>query len=315
MYGGPVMKPLLLESVKVETIWGSDNISKKRGYDKSYGSWWEISAHKKSANTIKNYDTDKNFYEFVMENEDDILGPGYTIHEMLRLGFLDTKDTLSIQVHPDDEYAMKNSDDFGKKESWYIIDAKPGANLVAGTTISDSELIRDGLEDGSVEKYLQRWEVSKGDFITIPMGMLHSLGRNILALEVGTNSDTTYRFYDYNRTDKNGKKRALQVKESFDVTDFSKEPEFIKAEDKTRRLIESKEYIIDEIYADEDIELTLDKHFCVVSNISEDSTVIKWNDKDIELKSYDSMFVPYASKSINIKKGAHILLSQPGKEL
>lgn len=314
MYIGEAKRPIFVESIKVETIWGNCNISEARGYDKNYGTWWEISAHKKSANKIKNYDTDKDFYEFIKENESSMLGEGYTIHEMLRLGYLDTVDSLSIQVHPEDEYAMKNSDDFGKKESWYIIDAKPGAKLVAGTTTSDSDVIKEAFENGTLENYLKRWEVSKGDFITIPAGMIHALGRDILALEIGTNSDTTYRFYDYNRTDKNGKKRELHIKESFDVVDFSKKPDFVKCDKKSRRLVDSEEYIIDELYLENDMNILLDKHFCIVSNIGEDC-IIKWNEEKIILPKYDSVFVPYASKEITIEKGAHILLSQPGKEI
>ena len=314
MYSGEAKRPIFVESIKVETIWGGNNISKARGYDKGYGTWWEISANKKSANIVKNYETDKNFYEFIKEDENSILGEGYTLHEMLRLGYLDTIDSLSIQVHPEDEYAMKNSDDFGKKESWYIIDAKPGAELVAGTTTDDVKIIKEAFENGTLEKYLKKWEVSKGDFITIPAGMIHALGRDILALEIGTNSDTTYRFYDYNRTDKNGKKRELHVKESFDVVDFSKQPEFIKCEEKSRRLIDSEEYVIDELYLEENKEIILDKHFCVVSNIGEDC-IIEWCGEKIVLPKYDSVFVPYASKKICIEKGAHVLISQPGKEI
>lgn len=314
MYSGEAKRPIFVESIKVETIWGGNNISKARGYDKGYGTWWEISANKKSANIVKNYETDKNFYEFIKEDESSILGEGYTLHEMLRLGYLDTVDSLSIQVHPDDEYAIKNSDDFGKKESWYIIDAKPGAKLVAGTTTDDTDVIKEAFENGTLEKYLKRWEVSKGDFITIPEGMIHALGQDILALEVGTNSDTTYRFYDYNRVDKNGKKRDLHVKESFDVVDFSKQPEFVKNEEKSRRLIESDEYVIDELYLENDMDILLDKHFCIVSNIGEDC-IIEWNGEKILLQKYENVFVPYASKKITIEKGAHILLSQPGKEI
>ena len=314
MYNGEAKRPIFVESIKVETIWGGNNISKARGYDKGYGTWWEISANKKSANIVKNYETDKNFYEFIKEDESSILGEGYTIHEMLRLGYLDTVDSLSIQVHPDDEYAIKNSDDFGKKESWYIIDAKPGAKLVAGTTTDDTDVIKEAFENGTLGKYLKRWEVSKGDFITIPEGMIHALGRDILALEIGTNSDTTYRFYDYNRVDKSGKKRELHVKESFDVVDFSKQPEFVKNEEKSRRLIESDEYVIDELYLENDMDILLDKHFCIVSNIGEDC-IIEWNGEKILLQKYENVFVPYASKKITIEKGAHILLSQPGKEI
>ena len=157
------------------------------------------------------------------KNPDDILGPGYTLHEMLRLAYLDSQDALSIQVHPDDTYAKKYNSDFGKYESWYILDALPGASLVAGTNISNQEVIKEALKNDSLDQYLQKWSVKKGDYIIIPQGMIHALGKGILALEIGTNSNTTYRFYDYQRKDSNGNYRHLHIKESFDVTDFSKQ--------------------------------------------------------------------------------------------
>ena len=137
----------------------------------------------------------------IHQNPHDILGPDYTLHEMLRLAYLDSQDALSIQVHPDDDYAKKHDNDFGKYESWYIIDALPNASLVAGTNISNQEIIKKALKNGTLDQYLQKWPVKKGDYIIIPQGMIHALGKGILALEIGTNSNTTYRFYDYQRKD------------------------------------------------------------------------------------------------------------------
>lgn len=146
-----------------------------------------------------------------------------------------------------------------------------------------------------VEKYLNKVEVHKGDYIIIPSGMLHALGKDILALEVGTNSNTTYRFYDYNRKGKDGKTRPLHVKESFDVTNFNLKPTFVPQKQETHRIGDCPNFTVDEVYADSDITLTCDEHYMILSNIDSDCTIV-WNSEEIVLPQYDSLFVPFASK-------------------
>lgn len=153
------MKPYILEPIPDYTIWGNDNLSKFRHADKNYGTWWEVSAHPYCTNKIKGEEfTLQKLIDNDMENT---LGKGITLHDMLRVAFLDAKQSLSIQVHPYDAYAMEHENDFGKDESWYIIDAQPGAKLVAGTTINDPEIIRQAIADGTLEQYLSYHEVKK----------------------------------------------------------------------------------------------------------------------------------------------------------
>ena len=237
------MKPLILGSLHDYTIWGADNISKARGKDKAYGTWWEVSAHPYCQSPVLNM-PGKNLLEVIEENPEEVLGPGLGLHEMLRLAWLDTKDRLSIQVHPQDDNAPEG--DFGKSESWYVLDAKPGATLVAGTKTTDADVIRKALEDGTLDEYLVKWPVKKGDFIYIPSGMLHALGADITAIEVGTNSNTTYRFYDYGRTDAQGNPRPLHLKESFEVTDFALKPVFVPAADEDHVLADAPQFTVTE---------------------------------------------------------------------
>lgn len=306
------MKPLLLKPIPDYTIWGSDILSKHRNYDKKYGTWWEVSAHPYCTNEVINLETKTTLQELIDKDTEGVLGKGYTLHEMLRLAYLDTEDALSIQVHPQDDYALKNANDFGKFESWYVLEAKEGATLVAGTTTDDADVIKKSLEEGTLETYLKKWPVKKGDYITIPAGMLHALGKDIFAIEVGTNSNTTYRFYDYNRKDANGNSRPLHLKESFDVTDFSLEPCFVPAENKTRRIGDTPFFTVDEIFASEDITLETNEHYFILTNVDEDATIVGENE-EIVLPKYDSMFVCANTENITIKKGAHLLLSNPVK--
>lgn len=304
------MKPYILEPIPDYTIWGNDNLSKLRHADKNYGTWWEVSAHPYCTNKIKGEEfTLQQLIDTDMENT---LGKGLTMHDMLRVAFLDAKQSLSIQVHPYDAYAIKYENDFGKDESWYIIDAAPGAKLVAGTKINDPNIIRKAIDDGTLEQYLSYHEVKKGDYIDIPSGMLHALGADIFAIEVGTNSNTTYRFYDYNRKDKDGNMRPLHLEKSFDVTNFDLHPHFVPANSQTRQISDMPTYTVTEIYADQDITIPTNGVYFLLSNIGEDST-ISYDNQSIELKKYESCFIPASLDCVTIPKGTHVLYSKTKK--
>lgn len=303
------MKPLILGSLHDYTIWGADNISKARGEDKAYGTWWEVSAHPCCQSPVLNM-PGKNLLEVIEENPEEVLGPGLGLHEMLRLAWLDTKDRLSIQVHPQDDTAPEG--DFGKSESWYVLDAKPGATLVAGTKTTDADVIRKALEDGTLDEYLVKWPVKKGDFIYIPSGMLHALGADITAIEVGTNSNTTYRFYDYGRTDAQGNPRPLHLNESFEVTDFSLKPVFVPAANEDHVLADAPQFtVVERFIGDEPVEIETDETYVVLSNMGEDTDVI-WNGEAFPLKALSSIVVPWSAGKVTLKN-AHVLESRPKK--
>ena len=306
------MKPLLVEPIHDYTIWGANHISKARGTDENFGTWWEISAHPYCTNKIKNLGYETTLQEVIDKDADDILGPGYTLHEMLRLAYLDTQDRLSIQVHPYDEYAKKYENDFGKHESWYILDAVEGAKLCAGTTTNDANVIKEAVKNGTLEDYLNYVPVKPGDYVIIPVGMLHALGKDILAIEVGTNSNTTYRFYDYNRKDAKGNTRPLHLEKSFDVVDFNLKPTYVPADNKTRTIGDTPYYTVDEIFAKEDMEIKVKDSYFILSNMGEDTTII-WENESITLPKYDSVFIPYSAKKITLSKDAHVLYSRPKK--
>ena len=121
-------------------------------------------------------------------------------------------------MHPDDEYGMKSANSLGKTEMWYIIDAKPGAKLVYGLKENCSvSMLKDAIENGTVEETLNYVSVKKGDVFFIPSGLVHAIGAGILLAEIQQNSNITYRVYDYNRKDKNGNTRELHVSDALNV--------------------------------------------------------------------------------------------------
>ena len=307
------MKPLLLIPSYSKTIWGANRMSQFRQKEENIGSWWEVSAHPNGLSYVKNIEGNPSLLEIIQSDPDDLLGPGYTLHEMLRTAFLDTQDHLSIQVHPDDSYALKHSQDYGKYESWYILYADQDAYLVAGTTTDKKEEIEKALAGEKLEPYLKKWKVKAGDYITIPNGCLHALGKNILAYEIGTNSDTTYRFYDYNRTDTQGKKRKLHHKESFDVTDFSSQPVFVPAKKESHLLSDTPYFLVEELYTKDKEKIICENSYRILTNLSKESFLFTWENESMELGGLESLFIPYRAKEIEIPANVHVLVSQAKK--
>ena len=141
----------------------------------------------------------------------------WTIDLLIKI--LDASDNLSVQVHPEDDYARENENgELGKTECWYVLDAKAGAKLVYGHTAKTKEEFNDKINREQWQELFIEEEVKAGDFFYIPAGTLHAIGEGILIYEVQQNSDTTYRVYDYDRVDKDGNKRELHIEKTKDVT-------------------------------------------------------------------------------------------------
>ena len=132
---------------------------------------------------------------------------------------IDAKKDLSVQVHPDDEYAAEHEQgSLGKTEMWYILDSKPGSKLVFGFNQDvNEELIRKSIKSGTIEAYLNHVPVHKDDLFYIKSGTVHAIGEGILLAEIQESSNLTYRLYDYNRVDKNGEKRPLHIDKALEV--------------------------------------------------------------------------------------------------
>ena len=132
--------------------------------------------------------------------------------------FIDAKKDLSVQVHPDDEYAKVHEGDNGKTEMWYVIDAEEGSSLIYGFKHRvTEEILRKALETGTLDRHLQKVEVHKGDTYFVPAGTIHGIGEGILMAEIQESSNVTYRVYDYDRADKNGKKRERHFDKTVQV--------------------------------------------------------------------------------------------------
>ena len=128
---------------------------------------------------------------------------------------IDAKKDLSVQVHPDDEYAAAHENSLGKTEMWYVLDAKPGTQLVYGFSQDINEdVVQSAIDSGEIEQYLNHVDVHQNDLFYIEAGTVHAIGAGCLIAEIQESSNLTYRLYDYHRVDKNGKERPLHISQA-----------------------------------------------------------------------------------------------------
>ncbi|SHK33660.1 mannose-6-phosphate isomerase [Hathewaya proteolytica DSM 3090] len=201
----------------------------------------------------------------------------------LMIKIIRAEENLSIQVHPDDLYAKEVENDTGKNEFWYIIDAKQDAAVYCGLKEKmDKEQLKDILKQGTIENYLNKIEVKAGDYIYIPSGVIHAIGRNVTLLEVQKNSNITYRIYDYNRG------RQLDLQKALDVVDMRKNIHVEKKED--FKFFTSENFIIKKERLDVIASYFNRDNFEVVY-IKQGVGVIYSHEEQIEVCSGDTIYI------------------------
>lgn len=216
--------PIKLKPVFKEIVWGGNRLKTDYGFESDLNNIaeaWMLCAREDGDNVIVNGDfAGMSFTEFVKNNKFVLGTKGQKYEEFpLLIKFIDAKADLSVQVHPDDEYAKLHENSYGKTEAWYILDCDEGAQLIYGFNKKLSrEEFKKSIEDNTFLDYVNKVTVKKGDVFFINAGTLHAIGSGILLAEVQQNCNTTYRVYDYNRL-VNGKPRELHVEKALDVTD------------------------------------------------------------------------------------------------
>lgn len=213
-----------------QRIWGGQRIGEifdRQLPSHDIGESWDVASHENGTSVVANgVHAGKGLDELIGEYGRELMGTALDEKDIekfpLLIKILDASGLLSVQVHPGDEYAtLHENGELGKTEMWYIIDAKPGAYLYYGVKpgVGPDEF-RDAVQKGDVEPYLYPLRVQKGDVLYIPAGMVHAIGEGIVICEIQQNSDTTYRVFDWNRTDEDGKPRELHIDKALDVIDF-----------------------------------------------------------------------------------------------
>lgn len=213
--------PLFLTPVFQERIWGGQKLKNLFGYSIPYertGECWAVSAHPNGQSIIKNGPYEGKTLGELWTSQPELFRSQSTVFPLLTK-ILDASDDLSVQVHPDDEYAGKHENgELGKTECWYIVEADPGAEIIYGHEAATKEQLIQMVENGQWDEFLTKVPVKAGDFFYVPSGTIHAIGKGIVILETQQSSDTTYRVYDYDRKDKDGNSRELHLEKAIDVT-------------------------------------------------------------------------------------------------
>ncbi|MFD1176108.1 mannose-6-phosphate isomerase, class I [Paenibacillus puldeungensis] len=230
-------EPIFLQPVFQERIWGGTKLRDLFGYaipNDHTGECWAVSAHPNGQSVVKSGPYQGMKLGDLWTSHSELFRSNSTVFPLLTK-LLDASDDLSVQVHPDDEYAGKHENgELGKTECWYIVDAEPGSAIVYGHEAETKEQLVNMINDGDWDDLLTRVPVKPGDFFYVPSGTIHALGKGIVVLETQQSSDTTYRVYDYDRKDKNGNTRELHLEKAIEVTTIPQAYEPIKY-DSTKR--------------------------------------------------------------------------------
>jgi len=215
--------PMKMRPITKEALWGGDKL--KKNYHKiadfsKLAESWELTVRSDGMSIIENgIYAGMTLDTFITRAQADILGKNISGDRFpLLVKFLDARENLSIQVHPDDTYALIHENELGKMEMWYIIEAEPGAQLVYGLQETCSaEKCKEAIASGKTESVLRYIPVKAGECYFIPAGHIHAIGAGILIAEIQQNSNVTYRVYDYNRKQSNGTLRQLHTAQALDV--------------------------------------------------------------------------------------------------
>lgn len=217
--------PLKLTAVPKDMIWGGRKLNKIYGKFPSQqrvAESWELTVRCDGMSVIENGAFSGTSLEEYIDAHPDALGSDVAGEDFpLLIKFIDAALDLSLQVHPDDEYARIHESEHGKTEMWYVIDADEGAEIIYGLCDSvTKEKLKRALEDSCILDKLNRMYVRKGDVFFVPPGQIHAICRGVLLAEIQQNSNVTYRIYDYDRIDSDGKKRELHVDKALNTVRY-----------------------------------------------------------------------------------------------
>ena len=255
--------------------------------------------------------------ELIKRYGTDLTGTSIRGEFPLLLKLIDAREQLSVQVHPDDAYAAANENKLGKTEAWVILACKPGASIVYGLKEgTDSEALKAACETGSgVEDLLNYAPVHVGDVFYIPAGMIHAIGEGIILYEIQQSSDVTYRFYDWNRTDAEGNKRTLHIRQALDVARYDldkvKTVPRLLSDPNCRRelLLDTPHFSLQRLLDCHKVPFTSHpESFSVLTALSDG--IIEFDQKTLHLLEGTTLFIPAQCMDFHLT-AKHCLLAAP----
>ena len=285
-------------------IWGGTYFQKYgKGNAEIISELWELSV--RGENSSRVFNTQQLLCD-VVKNKD--LGPNALRFPYfpLLIKLIDAKENLSVQVHPSDEYALKNENSFGKSEMWYIIDADEGAGLYVGLNRDYSrEEIEQKLKEGTILDALNFFKVKKGESYLINPGTIHAIGKGVRLIEIQQNSDLTYRLFDYLRKDKDGNYRELHIDKALKVIDYHK---YQPNKPHDGYIAKNQYFVVKKLEINGELEISADKGSFISFTFIDGEGMVD----DISFKVFDTFFLPY-KKSCLIKGKGTLIMSTIGE--
>ena len=300
------MYPIKLKPAFKDYLWGGtrlrDDFGKECDFDKVAESW-ELSCHKDGNSVVADGEfAGLTLTQYIEKEGKSVLGTNCEKFENfpILIKLIDAKDNLSVQVHPNNEYAQRVEGEYGKTEMWYVVDCDEGASLLYGFKHNiTKEEFRERIENNTLLEVTNSVPVKKGDVFFIEAGTLHAIGKGILIAEIQQNSNTTYRIYDYGRVGADGKPRQLHIDKAVDVTNLCPAKPYPQSEPvdmggwTKKRLAKCEYFTVDVINVDTSAALEADKSSFVNILVLDGGCVLSSEGNDaVELKKGDSVFIP-----------------------
>jgi mannose-6-phosphate isomerase len=312
--------PLTFKPIYKNYIWGGQNLrnmGKEIADGEIVAESWEVSDHGDDMSVVSaGYFRGTTLRDLIDRFDREICPETLTGRFPILIKYIDANRRLSVQVHPNDDYARvhEGPQELGKTECWYVLEAKPGAELVVGMRKGVTrEKFRDMIEQGRIVDGIRTMPVSKGDFIYITSGTVHAIMEGILICEIQENSDSTYRLYDWGRMGQDGKPRPLHLEKAMDVINFVPEeaydrvmseiviPYDKKATNHTHALVRSSFFNIDLLAYNRTITLEQgESHFNTI-NLVEGSCELVWSEGSLSLLQGDTVLIPRPVSEFTLK--------------
>lgn len=311
--------PLTFKPILKERIWGGNQLKSlfnKPLVSDKIGESWEISTVGQDQSIISNgIYSDKSLTSLITEFPKEVLGEkvvqNFGTQFPLLFKFIDACEDLSIQVHPNDELAQKRHNSFGKTEMWYIIKADENARNIIGfkEKISSEEYLQK-LNNKELLSILKEEKVQKGDVFFLETGTVHAIGKGIVLAEIQQTSDITYRIYDWERVDNNGKPRELHLDLALDAINYNPTPTRLNYSDNENEgniIIECPYFSTAYIPLNGKIEMQKNKdsfhvYMCIEGNFS-----ILCNNQKYSFKKGDTILLPAVMNEYTLEGKAELL--------
>ncbi len=310
----------LLRPSGKDYLWGGTRLNDIFGKNipvNPFAETWECSTHPEGPSYIVGGEYAGKTLSELLSEHPEYVGTGFDLpagNLPILIKLIDAESPLSVQVHPDDKYAMEHENgSLGKTEMWYVIDADPGASLVYGLKAeTDSRTLRQSIEDGTIMELLNVVPVKRGDVFFIEAGTIHTIGAGVVLAEIQQSSNLTYRLYDYGRKDKDGKLRELHIDKAIAVADLDKSKDFnaYSHTEKSDGII--KEHLCTCKYFSVE-KLSLDGTCPVKYTIDESSYRVllclegKGRVGDLDFKKGDCVFLPAGNRDMELLGNTELL--------